>query len=407
MAGERWQLDTIPVFIRGTAGQPARWEMWSEPMPRWRPPRREPAWIQRIKARQRKRVAKEKDRLRKQSAKLLQKRRRQHRQERERIAQERGERNLAILERAKAGVTYQAISREMGLPLSTVYQICQKFGVKAPRPPVLRRDEAMIQRDQQIIERVRAGGSLVITGRAFGISREWVRQICERSGVRSQFRNILGSEQRTERNLTIIDRAKSGISSALISRELGVSLGLIHQVCRQAGVRLPRQRDATKERRNRQIVEQVRAGSSTVAVARAFGLSQTVISRICIRAGVLSKQTAAALRERDRAIVKRVKAGTSIRAVASELGLTDSRIRQVCSRAGIKGPGRRDQPMAQRDRLIIEKIRAGGTLREVARAFGISRGRIWHICDEAGVRSQHPRLRPKGSRIARRLPQER
>ena len=42
----------------------------------------------------------------------------------------------------------------------------------------------MAQRDQQIVEQVRAGSSLVAAARAFGLSHVAVWHICERAGVR-------------------------------------------------------------------------------------------------------------------------------------------------------------------------------------------------------------------------------
>ena len=206
--------------------------------------------------------------------------------ERQRLAEERAH---PIIERAKAGATYLAISHELGVPVGLVRRVCRQAGVKAPRP----QDEATIQRHQQMIERVRAGSSLVAVAKAFGITHERVRQICERAGVRSVCRSYAESaEWRAERNLTIIERVKAGASLVAVSRELGLSPRLVQLVCHQAGVkaqRQSRQRDEATAQRDQQIVEQVRAGRSLVAAGRAFGLSHTAVWHICERAGVRSQ----------------------------------------------------------------------------------------------------------------------
>ena len=199
------------------------------------------------------------------------------------------ERNHPIIERAKAGATYLAISHELGVPVGLVRRVCRQAGVKAPRP----KDEATVQRHQQMIERVRAGSSLVAVARTFGVTHERVRQICERAGVRSVRRSYAESaEWRAERNLTIIERVKAGASLVAVSRELGLSPRLVQLVCHQAGVkaqRQSRQQDEAKAQRDQQIVEQVRAGSSLAAAARAFGLSPVAVWHICERAGVRSQ----------------------------------------------------------------------------------------------------------------------
>ena len=98
-----------------------------------------------------------------------------------------------------------------------------------------------MQRHQQIVEQVRAGSSLVAAARAFGISQERARQICERAGVRSVCRSYAESaEWRAERNLTIIERVKAGASLVAVSRELGLSPSLVRLVCHQAGVKAQR-----------------------------------------------------------------------------------------------------------------------------------------------------------------------
>jgi ribosomal protein S13 len=150
-----------------------------------------------------------------------------------------------------------------------------------------------MQRHQQIVEQVRAGSSLVAVAKAFGITHERVRQICERAGVRSVCRSYAESaEWRAERNLTIIERVKAGASLVAVSRELGLSPSLVRLVCHQAGVkaqRQSRQLDEAMAQRDQQIVEQVRAGSSLLAAARAFGLSHVAVWHICERAGVRSQ----------------------------------------------------------------------------------------------------------------------
>jgi hypothetical protein len=51
--------------------------------------------------------------------------------ERQRLAEERAH---PIIERAKAGATYLAISHELGVPVGLVRRVCRQAGVKAPRP---------------------------------------------------------------------------------------------------------------------------------------------------------------------------------------------------------------------------------------------------------------------------------
>ena len=153
--------------------------------------------------------------------------------------------------------------------------------------------QATVQRHQQMIERVRAGSSLVAVARAFGVTHERVRQICERAGVRSACRpHAESAGRRAERNLTIIERVKAGASLVAVSRDLGLSPSLVGLVCHRAGVKAQRQsrpRDEAKVQRDQQIVEQVRAGSSLAAAARAFGLSHVAVWHICERAGVRSQ----------------------------------------------------------------------------------------------------------------------
>ena len=115
-------------------------------------------------------------------------------------------RNRAILERAKAGAFFPAISRELGLPYNMVFAVCQRAGIKTPRAPypsgvrrVREKDPAMMQRDQQIVEQVRAGRYLVEVARAFGISHQRVHQICQSAGVVSR---VMKRERRAIKDAT-------------------------------------------------------------------------------------------------------------------------------------------------------------------------------------------------------------
>jgi transposase-like protein len=106
-------------------------------------------------------------------------------------------RNLAIVESVKGGAPLCAVAREFGLTRQHVWLICHRAGVETPRRP-RQRDATKVQRDREIVERVRAGDSLVAVARAFGLTHVRVLVICERDGVRSRYRSLM-VERRTQR----------------------------------------------------------------------------------------------------------------------------------------------------------------------------------------------------------------
>jgi hypothetical protein len=106
-------------------------------------------------------------------------------------------RNLAIVERVKAGDPLCAVARAFGLTRQNIWSICHRAGVETPRRP-RQRDATKVQRDREIVERVRAGDSLVAVARAFGLTHVRVLVICERDGVRSRYRSLM-VERRTQR----------------------------------------------------------------------------------------------------------------------------------------------------------------------------------------------------------------
>jgi hypothetical protein len=104
-------------------------------------------------------------------------------------------RNIAVIARVKAGVALALVGREFGLTRQHIWVICHRAGVETPRQPRPTRDETKGPRDREIVERVRAGESLVAVARAVGLTHARVWVICDRDGVRS-YRSLI-RERRT------------------------------------------------------------------------------------------------------------------------------------------------------------------------------------------------------------------
>jgi DNA-binding CsgD family transcriptional regulator len=163
--------------------------------------------------------------------------------ERERYALERDQLRGEILDRATAGATYRTIAAELGLETRQVYGICRRAGAKAPRQP-RPPDAAITQRDREILEDVRAGISMGAAARRYGISRQRVDQICQREGVRPRLPrgcNIAPEDRAAlrERDLAIAEQVKAGTSVSAVSHAFGLSQEWIRDICRTAGVKTP------------------------------------------------------------------------------------------------------------------------------------------------------------------------
>ncbi len=127
------------------------------------------------------------------------------------------------------------------------------------------------------------GRTLEEVGQHFGVSRQRVRQIAKRHGVRS----VRCRANLSERDEVIENMILSGASDAEISSAYGLTVSRVLQIRRSLGFR-PFKTDE-RARAMAPYVEMVRQGRSITSVEREFGLGVHKLAAACKNAGVRSR----------------------------------------------------------------------------------------------------------------------
>lgn len=196
--------------------------------------------------------------------------------------------------------------------------------------------------------------------------------------------------QRAERNYTIVQDFREGMSCKEVATKYGLSAERIRQIARQNGVP-PSRRGKPKgvhAERNRAIVQDFREGMGCKEVATKYGLSTNWIKEIAGQNGVLLPPSPRMHTKRNRAIAQDVRDGMRCTEAATKYGLTQPSIWRIAQAEGVdmsgrrgsrghrENPGERDR---ERNRQIVQDLKAGMSRKKAATKYGLSKTRIGEI----------------------------
>lgn len=204
---------------------------------------------------------------------------------------EKAVRNERVVADIVAGMSFAAAAIKYGLASETIRQIVWRSGTKPPRKPQPRAKE---MRNEEIVEKYKAGASSVELAKEYGVSRERICQFLRKDNViaTKQQRNALAREMakadvearkaqfKAERQEKI-DAALALVRQGKSLREAGAEIGLTHyegnilQIERKrAGIVLKhgRWRDfGPRKARIRELYDQGKGRAEIIRTLRAEG----------------------------------------------------------------------------------------------------------------------------------------
>lgn len=136
------------------------------------------------------------------------------------------------------------------------------------------------------------GGTLQETGKAFGITRERVRQVLNEAGISHRRGNVGLPREEHERRLAAYNEGIArGLSGAEAAKLAGVSQPMVYVSARAVGIAVASTRQAQVNR----LLEiaaywQAHDDMTGRQVAAHFGVRPTAVSKALLRAGLRQKQ---------------------------------------------------------------------------------------------------------------------
>ena len=252
----------------------------------------------------------------------------------------------------------------------------------------LRRDPEVAARNQRIVARYQEGAPLKDLATEFGVSIGLVTTVISSAGV-AQYRRKPKDPKVAARNQRIVARYQDGAPIKNLAAEFGVSVRLVNNVIRAAGVTKTRRkpRDPEVAARNQRIVARYQDGAPYKELAAEFG---SLVGTVINAAGVAqkrSKQMDLEVAARNKRIVARYQEGAPYKELAAEFGISRSLVGTVISAAGM-ARGRtspRDPKVAARNKRIVARYQEGVPYKELAAEFGISRNLVYIVISAAGM----------------------
>lgn len=167
------------------------------------------------------------------------------------------ERNLAIVQRYEAGHTIKAIAADYGITHAYISQIAKRYGASRELHMQNRQNKGSRtpERDAVMCERYLAGETLGQLGKAYGVTRERIRQILNRAGIEERHNGFFRPErvevrqrqtaikatqaEKRAAKLAMWDAARAmyddDYTYAQISEALGRSIGWVQQAIWKTG----------------------------------------------------------------------------------------------------------------------------------------------------------------------------
>ena len=182
----------------------------------------------------------------------------------------------AIREAYRSGQPLSQIAVKHGVDRQTIRARIKAMGEPLREPPP---QSAKTERNEWIVQSYREGASGADIARAFGITRERVRQILLRAGHRPRLDK---REQDQERNAQIVQSYHDGDTASEIAERHGITAPAVRIVLRSAGVPLNEgsQIGQRHMERNAAIVTAHEEGERRDSLAARFGLSLARVDQI-------------------------------------------------------------------------------------------------------------------------------
>lgn len=295
------------------------------------------------------------------------------------------QRNERIIKDAQSGLTTTELQDKYTLSKDTIYRIAGHVLRAQPKTP---RPERHAQRNQAIIEDARAGMTPREIQDKYTLSEASIRRIAG-GNLRPQPKRPrirLTKEELDARNQLILKDAHAGLTT----REMAEKYDLLQDSIRRiAGDILKARAQKRKAQRNQSIIEDAHAGLNRNELMEKHNLAHSTIHRI---AGDIIKtqsqhrttQRKTQLEPSNEAIREGARAGMTTKELGEKYNLTPSTINRIAG----------DILRAKaRKQLIREDAHAGLTRKELETKYGLSGARISAIAghilqDQREVRKQ-------------------
>lgn len=214
---------------------------------------------------------------------------------------------------------------------------------------------------------------------------------------------------KTERNDYIVEQVKAGRSFVDIAEEVGLTATRVRAIAIEKGAHKPRRYGrrnedgemtpppaGAMEERNNEILSLVRKGYSYKEIGEMYGLTRARIGMIVKDYGesrILDKQRKSREAMKRDIVKKAAKSGTTSVELAAEHGHTPKYWEKVARQNGvliIKENGKRmrggSEAIAKRNAKICDYLREGHTQAEACEKFGLSQVAISGIALKNGIR---------------------
>lgn len=187
----------------------------------------------------------------------------------------------AIRRAAEAGMSYGEAAAAIGIDRSYVSVVAKRIGVtlRDGRGPISHAHLRNHDRIARIRDLAAQGLSQSTIADQEGISRERVRQICNREGIDT----VPGGPDWDMRD-RIAELARDGLCASEIARRLGRDPSVVSAAAKSMGLPLPRfEKPAPVTDRIRQLAA---AGMTTREAAEAIGWKRAAVTSYAWRAGI-------------------------------------------------------------------------------------------------------------------------
>ncbi|MCY3630129.1 MAG: hypothetical protein OXI05_03210 [Bacteroidota bacterium] len=182
----------------------------------------------------------------------------------------------------QGGMSRKGAATKYGLSVERIRQIARQNGVPPTRRG--RPKGARVERNRAIVQDIREGMSRKKVATKYGLGTNWVNEIARQNGIL-----LPPPPMYAERNRAIAQDIREGMRCMEAAIKYGLTQPSIWRIAHAQGVDMsgrrgsaghrerPRERD---RERNRQIVQDLKAGMSRKEAATKYGLGRTRIGEI-------------------------------------------------------------------------------------------------------------------------------
>jgi Mor family transcriptional regulator len=247
-------------------------------------------------------------------------------------AEQRQERDAAVCEAARSGMTVPELVGMFGLSRQSIGRSLHGSGIKplkARRKPLKARRKPRASqnatRDAAICEAARTNASMPASELAtmFGISKPSISRILIKNGISQA---AIAKAKQREQDKMIGEMHHYGLTAQNISFEFNISLGAAYLALKRMG--LAPNAATNLDRRNADICDAFRNGSSRYELAEQFKVADETIFRV-LNAEELVARTGSKLTLRNADIRKAYREGATMRELAPQFNLSVPQIWRI------------------------------------------------------------------------------